>query len=332
MTFGIKPTLPEIGFGYLKIDFKDKNKIFNLISFIEKPKRTLAEEFIKLDNYLWNSGIFLFKAIDMINAFKKHAPDILSCVESALKKGNSDLGFLRVDPEAWSSCRNLSVDYAIMEKTKNLCAVKLKSNWSDLGNWNTVWQEMNPNKKGVSISKNAYELNCTNSLLYSDNDKQIIAGIGLKDIIAISTTDAVLISKKDMIQDLKKMVESLKFKNISQSEISPKDYRPWGWFLNLVINESFKVKQIYVNPGAKLSLQSHKHRSEHWTVVKGKATVTIDKNIKVLLENESTYVPIGAIHRLENFEKKPLIIIEVQIGKHISEDDIIRYSDIYYRN
>ena len=218
-----------------------------------------------------------------------------------------------------------------MEKAKNLVAIPYSSGWSDLGNWDSVWQESKQDDDGVALSQNAHAIECKNTLLRSDSKNQEIVGLGLEDIVAISTQDAVLVANKNKSQDVKKVVEYLKSKNISQSEEFVKDFRPWGSFEILSEEIGFKVKKISVKPGAALSLQSHKHRSEHWVVVEGSAVVTIDESVKVIGPGQSTYVPLGSIHRLENKEKNILTIIEVQIGAYLGEDDIIRYEDVYSR-
>ena len=331
VTFGIPPTHPETGYGYLELETVSSNTVVNLVRFVEKPYKDRAKEMLSMGNYLWNSGIFLFRAKDMIEAFNKYTPKLLSAIQEALDKAKLDLGFLRLDPETWSSCEDVSIDYAIMEKAENLSVVKLSAGWSDLGDWNSVWQEMGPDKKGVSLSSNGYALECSNTLLRSESEHQVVVGLGLKDIIAIAMPDAVLIAHKDMAQDIKKVVTTLKAESINQAEIFPKDHRPWGWFERLAISDRFQVKRIYVNPGAAISLQSHHHRSEHWVVVEGTAKVVIDDEVQLVTEGESVYIPLGAVHRMENPGKLPIILIEIQTGSYLGEDDIIRYEDVYSR-
>ena len=238
---------------------------------------------------------------------------------------------MRLASEPWSELKDISIDYAIMEKAQNLVAVPYASKWSDLGGWDAVWAESKPDASGNVTSVSAYAVECSNSLLRSESSNQQVVGIGLKDIMAVAMPDAVLVAHKDCAQDVKMAVELLKSKGISQAEIFPKDYRPWGWFESLIISDCFQVKLICVTQGAALSLQSHKHRSEHWIVVKGKAKVTINDDVKILTEGESVYVPLGAKHRLENPGESLLELIEVQIGSYLGEDDIVRYDDQYNR-
>ena len=332
VTFGIQPTSAETGYGYLELEKVNQNKTLNVVRFIEKPDRETAEKMIVANNYLWNSGIFMFRPKDMIAAFKKHAPDILFAVQRSLKNAKLDLGFLKLDPKAWSNSRDVSIDYAIMEKVGKLSVIPFSVGWTDLGNWETVWQEMKPDKNGVSLSLHAHALDCSNTLLRSESYNQEIIGFGLKNIIAIAMPDAVLVAHKDKAQDIKHLVTVLKSKNIPQAKSSPKDHRPWGWFENLTISDSFKVKKISINPGSALSLQSHKHRSEHWIIVEGTAKVTIEEKIKLINKGESIFVPQHSKHRIENPYKLPIILIEVQLGQYLGEDDIIRYEDIYSRS
>lgn len=331
VTFGIKPTRAETGYGYLELGQIKEDEIIDLISFIEKPNKKKAEEMILLGNYLWNSGIFLFKAKDIILLYKKFAKDILNTVQKSLKTSKKDLGFIRLDPNVWSNCKNISIDYAIMEKADNLSVIPLNADWSDLGDWNAVWNEMETDKNGVSLTSHAHAVNCNNTLLRSESKHQEIIGFGLNNIVAIATLDAVLIAHKDKVQNIKDLLEELKLKNIFQIENSFKDHKPWGFFENLCISNRFKVKKLNINPGASLSLQSHEHRSEHWVIVEGSARVTIDKKIKLVNEGESIFVPRRAIHRIENPNSSATILIEVQLGKYLGEDDIVRYEDIYSR-
>lgn len=332
LTFGISPTRPETGYGYLSVAKKNQNIPAHVIKFIEKPDETTAKSMIKEESYLWNAGIFMFRAKDLIQSYKDIIPDLKSNVEKSIINGKSDLGFFRLDPSAWSKCQNQSIDYAIMEHAPNLVAVPFYGGWSDLGGWDAVWKEMGPNENGVVVSKNAHAIKCKNTLLRSESVDQELIGVGLEDIVAISMPDAVLVVNKNNSQDVKNVVSYLKKKELKQAEILPRDYRPWGWFESLTIRDSFQVKRILVNPGASLSLQSHKFRSEHWIIVEGNAKVTINDKVENLTVGQSTYVPLGAIHRLENNGRMPLVMIEVQTGSYLGEDDIVRYEDIYRRD
>ena len=334
VTFGIKPTHPETGYGYLELATgpTDDRGTSDLEKFIEKPDLQDAKQMFEAGHYLWNAGIFLFRAQDMIDACRTYAPETLDLVSKAINEAYSDLGFLRLAPEPWSELKDISIDYAIMEKAQNLVAVPYASKWSDLGGWDAVWAESKSDALGNVTSETAHAIECSNSLLRSESSGQQVVGIGLNDIMAIAMPDAVLVAPKDRAQDVKKAVELLKAKHIAQAEIFPKDHRPWGWFESLALGEGFQVKRICVKPGASLSLQSHNHRSEHWIVVEGTAKVTIDEDTKLVTEGQSVYVPLSAVHRMENPGKLPMVLIEVQIGTYLGEDDIIRYEDAYARN
>ena len=334
VTFGIKPTHPETGYGYLEVsqNLLDDHGSSNLKTFLEKPSLQHARRMLEAGQYLWNAGIFLFRAEDMIDAFRAFAPETLNLVSQAVDDASADLGFLRLSPEPWSELQDVSIDYAIMEKAQNLVTVPYASKWSDLGGWDAVWSESMPDASGNVTSETAHAIECSNSLLRSENANLQVVGVGLNEIMAIAMPDAVLIAPKERAQDVKKAVELLKEKGIHQAEIFPKDHRPWGWFESLALGDRFQVKRICVKPGAALSLQSHKHRSEHWIVVEGEARVTIDNEIKVVGEGQSVYIPLGAKHRLENPNKQLMVLVEVQIGSYLGEDDIVRYEDVYARN
>lgn len=332
VTFAIQPKHPETGYGYLELSNNtDEHGVSAVNNFIEKPALDEAMQMLAAGNFFWNSGIFMFRARDMLDAFSVHAPRALDLVSISMKEANADLGFIRLSSENWSKIENISIDYAIMEKLDNLVAVPFNSHWSDLGGWDAVWSETEADSFGNVMSKTAHAVDCTNTLLRSENEIQQVVGIGLNNIIAVAMSDAVLIADKERAQDVKQAVSILKAKNIAQAEIFPKDHRPWGWFESLSLGRRFQVKRICVKPGAALSLQSHNHRSEHWVVVEGTAKVTIDDQVKLVTEGQSVYVPLGSVHRMENPGKLPMILIEVQIGSYLSEDDIIRYDDKYAR-
>lgn len=334
VTFGIKPTRPETGYGYLElsIDPIDHFGTSDLVKFVEKPNLQDAKQMLEAGHYLWNAGIFLFRAQDMVDAFSAYAPEILELVSRAVNEANVDLGFLRISSKPWSMLDDVSIDYAIMEKAQNLVVVPYKSKWCDLGGWDAVWAEGNKDDDGNVLSKSAHAIECFNSLLRSENQNQQVIGLGLDGVIAIAMPDAVLVATKDKAQDVKRVVGLLKTKNIEQADTFPKDHRPWGWFESLVRSDGFQVKRIHVKPGAALSLQSHKHRSEHWIVVEGIATVTIDHETKQVKAGQSVFVPLGAVHRMENYGTSPMVLIEVQLGTYLGEDDIVRYEDIYARS
>ena len=332
VTFGITPDRPETGYGYLELETAPEGeaKPLPLRAFVEKPDAEAAAAMLAEGRYLWNAGIFLFSVKTILAAFEAHAPDMVPAVQAAVDGAKSDLGFTRLDPTAWANAAAISIDYAVMEKADNLSVVPFGGRWSDLGDWAAVWRETQEN--GLSLSETATALDCNNTLLRSEVAGQAIVGIGLEDIVAIAMPDAVLIAHKDRTQDVKKAVAALKAKGAAQAETFPKDHRPWGWFETLIVGERFHVKRIVVQPGAALSLQSHHHRSEHWIVVEGTARVTIDEDVKLVSENQSVYIPLGAVHRMENPGKVPMALIEVQTGGYFGEDDIIRYEDVYARS
>ena len=332
VTFGITPTRVETGYGYLELDALPKDGAVALKSFVEKPDSQSAAKMIEAGHYLWNAGIFLFKAQDMITAFEAYAPDLLKPVTAALTNGCSDLGFFRLAPEAWSQCADISVDYAVMEQASNLSVVPYSAGWSDLGGWDAVWQEQSPDAAGIVTSENVTAIKCTNTLLRSEHGDQHLVGLGLENIIAVAMPDAVLVADMSKAQEVKQVVTRLKTGGVHQAETFPKDHRPWGWFETLAIRGRFQVKCILVNPGASLSLQSHHHRSEHWIVVEGTAKVTINEAVKIVTEGQSVYIPLGAVHRMQNPGKMPMVLIEVQTGAYLGEDDIIRYEDQYARS
>ena len=331
VTFGITPTRPETGYGYLELHTMPKGETvaLPLRSFVEKPDANKAAHMLTDGRYLWNSGIFLFSVQTILAAYRAHAPEMFATVQAAVSAAKNDLGFLRLDEASWKAAGDISIDYAVMEKADNLSVVPFSGGWSDLGDWASVWRETE--NDGLALSGAATAIDCKNSLLRSETDGQTIVGIGLEDIIAVAMPDAVLISHKSRAQDVKQVVALLKEQGAPQAECFPKDHRPWGWYECLAHGNRFQVKRIVVNPGASLSLQSHHHRAEHWIVVHGTANVSVDGTCKLITENQSIYIPLGAVHRLENPGKLPVVLIEVQTGSYLGEDDIQRYEDIYAR-
>ena len=334
VTFGITPGRPETGYGYLELSALPNaaGDPVRLSRFVEKPDAARATEMLADGSFLWNAGIFLFRARDIIAAFKAHAADLIAPVQGALDSARSDLGFLRLAPEPWGQAQDISIDYAVMERADNLSVVPFSSEWSDLGGWDAVWREAGPDGAGNVTSGAATAIDCADTLLRSDSERLEVVGIGLKNVIAVAMNDAVLVADMSRAQDVKKAVDALKAKGAAQATEFPKDHRPWGWFESLAVGGRFQVKRILVHPGAALSLQSHHHRSEHWIVVEGTAKVTVDDTVRLVTENESVYIPLGAVHRMENPGKVPMVLIEVQTGAYVGEDDIVRYEDVYARN
>ena len=335
VTFGITPDRPETGYGYLELTATPDGSgdPVALTRFVEKPDATRAAAMIAAGNFLWNAGIFLFRAEAIVAAFRAHAPDLIAPVEAALDGGRADLGFLRLAAGPWEGLRDVSIDYAVMERSANLSVVPFAAGWSDLGGWDAVWREGGGHGQngGVVTHGPATAIDCTDTLLRAEDGRQELVGIGLDRIIVVAMPDAVLVADMACAQGVKVAVAALKAKRASQAEAFPKDHRPWGWFESLVIGDRFQVKRIVVHPGAALSLQSHHHRSEHWIVVQGTAKVTVDGEVRLLSENQSVYIPLGAIHRMENPGKVDMVLIEVQTGSYLGEDDIIRYEDVYAR-
>lgn len=333
VTFGITPDAPETGYGYLELSCppEQTDGPVPLTRFVEKPDQGTAQSMLEQGTFLWNAGIFLFAAKDIIRAFETHAPGLMEPVAAAVAQAQPDLGFLRLAPEPWSQAEDISIDYAVMERADNLSVMPFSGYWSDLGGWDSVWRNSPQSTAGVATSGNATDLGCRNTLLRSESDSQEIVGIGLDNIIAVAMNDAVLVADMSKAQEVKQAVASLKQKQAVQATAFPKDHRPWGWFESLAIGDRFQVKRIHVHPGAALSLQSHHHRSEHWIVVEGTAEVTVDDAVQLVTENQSVYIPLGAVHRMRNPGKMPMVLIEVQTGSYLGEDDIIRYEDVYAR-
>ncbi|MGV6804188.1 MAG: mannose-1-phosphate guanylyltransferase/mannose-6-phosphate isomerase [Ruegeria sp.] len=334
ITFGITPDQPETGYGYLKLNHAPDagGAAVPLDHFVEKPDLERAKAMVTDGSYLWNSGIFLFAVRDIIAAFEQHAPDLVEPVKAAVENAKADLGFLRLDPAAWDTVKDISIDYAVMERAANLSVVPYAAGWSDVGSWSAVQELSNPSDSGVASTGEVTTIDCRNVLIRSESPTQEVVAMGLENMIAVAMPDAVLVASMDKAQDVKQAVAALKKKGAKQAEALPVDHRPWGWFESLVIGDRFQVKRIHVHPGAALSLQSHHHRSEHWIVVEGTAKVTVDDDVRLVSENESVYIPLGAVHRMENPGKVPMVLIEVQTGTYLGEDDIVRYEDVYARS
>jgi mannose-1-phosphate guanylyltransferase/mannose-6-phosphate isomerase len=334
VTFGTTPSHPETAYGYLELSQAPgpDGAPVKLSRFVEKPDLERATQMVEAGTFLWNAGLFLFRAQDVKAAFEAHAPELLAPVTSALDAAKADLGFLRLAPEPWSEAADISIDYAVMEHAQNLSVVPFASAWSDLGGWDAVWRESGPDADGVVTSAGATAIECKNTLLRSESERLEVVGIGLENIMAVAMNDAVLVADMSRAQDVKLAVSALRQKGADQAVAFPKDHRPWGWFESLAVGKRFQVKRIMVHPGAALSLQSHFHRSEHWIVVEGTARVTVDDEVKLVTENESVYIPLGAVHRMENPGRVPMVLVEVQTGAYVGEDDIVRYEDVYARD
>lgn len=334
VTFGIRPTRPETGYGWLELTRQALDgppEAIDLGRFVEKPQLGAAQAMLADGRFLWNAGIFLMSVATARAAFERHAPQLLGPVGRAVAEAKADLGFLRLAAEPWAGAEDISIDYAVMERASNLKVVPFDAAWSDLGDWESVWRESGPDADGLVTHGSVTTIDSRNSLLRSESEGLELVGIGLDNILVVAMADAVLVADKSRAQQVKQAVARLKEKGARQAETFPRDHRPWGWFETLVLADRFQVKRIVVHPGAALSLQSHVHRSEHWIVVAGTAKVTVDAEVRLLSENQSVYIPLGAVHRLENPGKVPMILIEVQTGVYLGEDDIIRYDDVYAR-
>lgn len=335
VTFGVVPDRAETGYGYLELEHapaSGERGFVPLRRFVEKPDADNAARMMASGRHLWNAGLFLFAPATLVSAFEQHKPEMVDQVNLALSQGQPDLGFFRLAADPWAKLEDISIDYAVMEKVGNIGAVPFDHSWSDLGGWDAVWREMEQSEDGVALFGEATAIDCKNTLLRSEDNAIEVVGIGLRDIVTIAMADAVLVADTSRSQEVKQAVAALKRKAAKQADTFRKDHRPWGWFESLVIGERFQVKRIFVHPGAALSLQSHHHRSEHWIVVEGTAKVTVDDTVTLVSENQSIYVPLGSIHRMENPGKVPMVLIEIQTGSYLGEDDIIRYEDIYARD
>ena len=332
VTFGIAPDRPETGYGYLKLGQTDAEGIGQLDAFVEKPVEAEALRMLEAGGYLWNAGIFMFKGSTLVDAFKQHAAEILAGVKTSLDAAQNDLDFSRLDADAWDQLPSISIDYAIMEQVDNLSVVPFNSKWSDLGDWQALHRELPGDEQGNVTTGPVTTIDCKNSLLRAESASQHVVGIGLENTIVVGLPDAVLVADASRAQEVKEAVNILKESGAKQAEYFLRDDRPWGWYETLALSDRFQVKRIVVKPGGCLSLQSHFHRSEHWIVVAGTARITLGEDIKLVTENESVYIPLGTVHRMENPGKLPMVLIEVQTGTYLGEDDIVRYEDMYARS
>ena len=331
VTFGIKPTGPETGYGYIETycEISDQISSTKIKKFIEKPSFDKAKTFIEDNHHLWNSGIFLFKASTILKELKKYEPDLIKTCEESIKKGLIDLDFFRVDKETFVNCPSIAIDVAVMEKTDLGFVSPLDVGWSDIGSWQSLWSVSDKDKHGNLISGNIIVDNVKNSYLRSEG--RLIVGIGLENLVVVETMDALLVANLNKAQSIKQIVAQLHSNGQPEGTIHKTVFRPWGSYISLAEGSYWQVKKITVNPKCSLSLQLHKHRTEHWIVVSGTAQVEIDGKVSSLSKNQSTYIPLESKHRLSNKGKEILVLIEVQSGSYLGEDDIIRFEDNYGR-
>jgi mannose-1-phosphate guanylyltransferase/mannose-6-phosphate isomerase len=343
VTFGIVPTHANTGYGYIQAETTSdeyNSTVMNVKSFKEKPDKELADVYL-LENdqsrnnnialsWYWNSGMFVCQAKTLIDESSIHSSDILSKVRSSVENAIYDLDFIRLEEKTFASSPNMSIDYALMEKSKNVIVVPMDAKWIDVGSWSNLYDIGKKDSSNNLIKGDVVSLETTNS--YINASHHLVATIGIDNLIVVGTSDAILIASRDKSQEVKKIVEKLQLMDRDEAHSNRKVYRPWGWYDSIDSGQGFQVKRISVNPGSKLSLQKHQHRSEHWVVINGIAQVTCGEKVFKLKENQSAYIPKGEIHRLENREKTPLEIIEIQTGDYLGEDDIIRLEDDYERN
>ena len=332
VTFGMPASTPETGYGYIErgAEIALAPGCFQVAQFIEKPDTVNAEAYVAAGTYDWNSGMFLFSAASFLAEMETHAPEVLALCRTALETRETDMDFMRLGHEAFAQINGISIDYAVMEHTDKAAVIPAEMGWSDVGAWDALWDISDKDKHGNVLKGNVIAENVSNS--YIRTDKRWVAAAGLKDTIVVATDDAVLVAARDEAQQVKELVAQLKDYapdlHLSHSVV----YRPWGWYQSLGVGPAFQVKLIQLNPGAKISLQRHQHRAEHWVVVSGNATVTRDDDVFELEKNQSTFIPVKAIHRLENKSSQPLQIVEVQSGDYLGEDDIERFDDHYGRD
>jgi len=328
-TFGIVPTDVNTGYGYIKASIGDINGAYKVEEFVEKPDLKTAEFYLEQGNYLWNSGMFMFKADVLIDELTTLSPEIVESVKTAVNNAEQDLDFIRLDKQAFESSRSDSIDYALMEKSNNVVVVPLDAGWSDVGSWSALYDIGAKDSSGNVLQGDVTAQDTTNTYIYASH--HMVTAVGVDNLVVIDTPDATFIASQDKAHEVKSIVESLQKKGRDEAHSNRKVYRPWGWYDSIEVGVHFQVKRLHVNPGAKLSLQMHNKRAEHWVVVSGTATATNGEDVLTLTEGDSTYIPIGTTHGLENKTNEQLEIIEVQSGTYLGEDDIVRFEDIYGR-
>ncbi len=332
VTFGIVPTAPETGYGYVKAGDASGEGSRAVEQFVEKPDQATAESYLASGDYLWNSGMFLFKASRYLEELEKFNPEMLKVCREAMNLASKDLDFTRISSDSFEHCPDDSIDYAVMEKTQNAVVVPLDAHWNDVGSWSALWEVCEQNPEGNVLKKGAGDVIALDTKdCYIQAEHKLIATVGLEHVVVVETDDAIMVAHKDRVQDVKTIVQQLKKEGRSECSLHRKVYRPWGYYDSIDAGDRFQVKRIVVNPGAQLSLQMHHHRAEHWIVVEGTAQVRCGEKTMLLSENQSTYIPLGEVHQLANPGKFPLEIIEVQSGSYLGEDDIVRLEDVYGR-
>lgn len=328
VTFGIVPTSAHTGYGYIKRGDK-LGAGFSVEQFVEKPNAPVADEYLASNEYYWNSGMFLFKASRYLDELRKHRADIADACEASTENVVSDLDFIRLDEEAFRACPDESIDYAVMEYTEDAVVIPLDAGWNDIGSWSAMWDIADKDNDGNASAGDVLHHNSKNCFVHSDG--RFVATVGLEDVVVVDTKDALLVAARDSVQDVKAIVSELKKADRSEFKTHREVFRPWGKYDSVDFGTRYQVKRITVKPKAKLSVQMHHHRAEHWVVVSGTAKVTNGDKTFLVSENESTYIPVGVVHALENPGKMPLELIEVQSGSYLGEDDIVRFEDNYGR-
>lgn len=329
VTFGIVPNAPETGYGYILRGSAEGPEAYAVQRFVEKPDLATAKTYVDSGDYYWNSGMFMFTAERFLAELTLHAPDIMAACQLAFDGIQPDIDFMRVPRELFAACRSESIDYAVMEKTREAVVVPLDAQWNDLGAWNSLWETATKDEALNVLSGDVFCEDVSGSYIRAES--RLVAAVGIEDLIIIETADAILVSARDRVQDVKRIVQRLEQAGRKESINHVLVYRPWGSYESLAMGKGYQVKHIVVKPGASLSLQLHHHRAEHWIVVKGSATVTCDEKVFTLKENESTFIPRGSKHRLQNQTSETVELIEVQTGHYLGEDDIVRFDDIYGR-
>ena len=329
VTFGIVPTDANTVYGYIKSSKERINGSYKVEEFIEKPDLITAKSYLDQGNYLWNSGMFMFQAITLVKELNAYSPDIVVSVNDAVNNAVQDLDFIRLDSQAFKSSPSDSIDYALMEKSDNVVVVPLDAQWNDIGSWSALYDIGIKDGSGNVIKGDVIAQDTTNT--YINANHHMVATIGVDNLIVVDTPDATFIAKQDRVQEVKSIIETLQSNDRNECGEHRKVYRPWGWYDSIESGKNFQVKMLHLNPGAKLSLQMHHKRAEHWIVVTGVATVINEEDKLTLREGESTYIPVGTTHGLENKTNEQLEIIEVQSGTYLGEDDIVRFEDIYGR-